>query len=145
MAQIGAAGAQDLPAILDLLTASRLPVDGLDAHLADTLVARAAGRLVGCAAVEVYGGAGLLRSVAVDAGRRGEGVGRELTAAAIALARRRGVRALYLLTTTAGSYFPRFGFRAIPRAELDPALAPSAELRGACPATAVAMRAELAG
>jgi len=93
--------------------------------------------------VEVYGQAGLLRSVAVDAKRRGKGLGERLTKAALELARNRGVRDIYLLTTTAGNFFPRFGFTAIPRAELDPALNQSEELRGACPASALAMRAAL--
>jgi len=93
--------------------------------------------------VEVYGQAGLLRSVVVEAGRRGEGLGERLTKAALELARQRGVRTVYLLTTTASHFFPRFGFTAIPRAELDPALTQSEELRGACPASALAMRATL--
>jgi amino-acid N-acetyltransferase len=53
------------------------------------------------------------------------------------------VTAIYLLTTTAADFFPRFGFRKIDRKEMDPALERSTELRGACPASAVAMRADL--
>jgi amino-acid N-acetyltransferase len=133
----------DLPEIVTLLKQSGLPTAGIERHIETTLVARAAGALTGCAAVEVYGEAGLLRSVAVDAGHRGEGLGEALTTAAIELARKRGVRNIYLLTTTASHFFPRFGFTAIPRAELDPALGQSEELRGACPASALAMRATL--
>jgi len=133
----------DLPDILTLLKASALPVAGIDEHVETTLIARDKGKIMGCAAVEVYGQAGLLRSLAVDAGRRGEGLGERLTKAALELARQRGVRTVYLLTTTASHFFPRFGFTAIPRAELDPALAQSEELRGACPASALAMRATL--
>jgi amino-acid N-acetyltransferase len=140
---INTATASDLPDILELLKTSRLPTDGLADHLATTLVAEAEGRLVGCAAVEIYGTAGLLRSVAVDPARRGTGLGHRLTEAALELALARGVRSVYLLTTTAGDFFPRFGFKKIDRKEMDPALEPSAELRGACPASALAMRAEL--
>ena len=43
-----------------------------------------------------------------------------------------------LLTETAAGWFPRFGFHLVDRAALDPALAASAELAGACPATAQA-------
>ena len=131
----------DLPDILTLLKASALPVAGIDEHVETTLIARDQGKIMGCAAVEVYGQAGLLRSVAVEAGRRGEGLGERLTKAALELARQRGVRTVYLLTTTASHFFPLFGFTAIPRAELDPALEQSEELRGACPASALAMRA----
>ena len=133
----------DLPEILTLLEASSLPIAGIREHLGSALGARENGKLVGCAAVEIYGSAGLLRSVAVSAERRGEGLGQRLTEAALELARKRGVRDIYLLTTTASHFFPRFGFTAIPRAELDPALQQSEELRGACPASALAMRAVL--
>jgi nucleoside-diphosphate-sugar epimerase/N-acetylglutamate synthase-like GNAT family acetyltransferase len=133
----------DLPMILALLQASKLPTDGLADHFATTLVARAGGAIVGCAAVEVYRTAGLLRSVAVDVARRGEGLGERLTASAVELARARGVETLYLLTTTAGDFFPRFGFGRIDRKAMDPALERSAELGGACPASAIAMRADI--
>jgi amino-acid N-acetyltransferase len=138
-----AATPADLPDILALLKASALPVAGIEQHVETILIARDNQKIIGCAAVEVYGQAGLLRSVAVEAERRGEGLGERLTKAALALARKRGVRDIYLLTTTASHFFPRFGFTAIPRVELDPALEQSAELRGACPASALAMRAAL--
>jgi amino-acid N-acetyltransferase len=44
-----------------------------------------------------------------------------------------------LLTETADGWFPRFGFRPVPREALPAALSASAELRGACPATARAL------
>jgi len=134
------ATARDLPQLVALLNASDLPIAGFAGQVVNTIIAREGDRIVGCAAVEVYGAAGLLRSVAVAAERRGEGLGQRLTTAAMDLARRRGVRTLYLLTTTADRFFPKFGFTTIDRRELDPALAASEELRGACPATAVAMR-----
>jgi amino-acid N-acetyltransferase len=133
----------DLPDILALLKAAALPVAGIENHIETTLVARDSERVLGCAAVEVYGQAGLLRSVAVEVEHRGEGWGERLTKAALELARKRGVRTVYLLTTTASHFFPRFGFTAIPRARLDTALEQSEELRGACPASALAMRASL--
>ncbi|MGH7538286.1 MAG: GNAT family N-acetyltransferase, partial [Gemmatimonadales bacterium] len=94
-------------------------------------------------AVELYGTTGLLRSVAVDATLRGQGIGVRLTDAALALARRRGVRYVYLLTETAARFFPRFGFRTIPRSEVAPAVRESVEFTGACSESAVAMVKEL--
>jgi amino-acid N-acetyltransferase len=137
------ATARDLRQLVALLKASDLPIAGFAAHVANTIIARESDQIVGCATVEVYGGAGLLRSVAVAPERRGEGLGQRLTAAALDLARRRGVRTVYLLTTTADGFFPKVGFAVIDRRELDPALAASEELRGACPASALAMRAFL--
>jgi len=137
------ANPSDLPAILDLLRRSDLPLDGLAEHLATTVTARENGRLVGCAAVEVYGENALLRSVAVDETLRGQGLGRTLTTAALDLARARGARTTYLLTTTAGGYFPRFGFQEITRDAVDPAVQQSVEFTTACPASALVMRANL--
>jgi nucleoside-diphosphate-sugar epimerase/N-acetylglutamate synthase-like GNAT family acetyltransferase len=137
------ATARDLPAIITLLEDSRLPLAGLGEHVATTLVAQRNARIVGCAAVEIHGAAGLLRSVAVDEARRGEGLGHQLTQAALDLARARGLTSVYLLTTTAAGFFPRFGFHETARDEVDPAVQRSVEFTTACPATAVAMRADL--
>jgi len=141
---IAAAAGEDLPVVLDLLGRCNLPQAGLEQHLATTLVAREGVRIVGCAALELYGRAALLRSVAVEPSSRGLGLGAQLTHAALDLARSRGVKALYLLTESASEFFPRFGFRVIPRPEVDPAVQRSVEFSGACPKSALAMRADLA-
>lgn len=135
----------DLPAILELLARNKLPPDGLEPHLATTLVAREGDRLVGCAALELYDGAALLRSVAVEAERRGEGLGQQLTRAALELARARGARTVYLLTETAAGFFPKLGFRRITRDDVEPAVKQSVEFTAACPATAVVMRLAFGG
>ncbi len=140
---IRAATTRDLAAIKSLLEKYKLPVAGLEGHIATTLVAQRSARVVGCAALEVYGGAGLLRSVAVDEARRGAGLGHQLTQAALDLARARGLTSVYLLTTTAATFFPRFGFREVARDDVDPAVRASIEFTTACPASAVAMRADL--
>jgi len=77
--------------------------------------------------------------VAVAAEQRGRGLGAALTATALDLARRRGVRTVYLLTETAAEFFPRFGFRPVPRPAVDPAVLGSAEFTTACPASALVM------
>lgn len=134
----------DLPAVLALLSESSLPSAGVEEHFDSFLVARdEEGRLMGCVGLERYGNVGLLRSLAVGNARRGAGVGKHLVEELFVMARSRGVETLYLLTTTAERYFPRFGFEVIPRAEADPKLARSEELRGACPSTAVLMRRRL--
>jgi len=140
MSNIAPAVPADLPGILDLLRQSDLPLAGVDAHLPTVLAARDGARLTGCAALELYGVAALLRSVAVASDRRGTGLGQRLTRAALDLARTRGVRTVYLLTTTAGEFFPRFGFQPITRDEIDPAVRQSVELTTACPESALVMR-----
>lgn len=135
----------DLPAVLELLTASNLPHDGLAERFDAAVVAHDGPAVVGSAALELYGEAALLRSVAVAEGLRGQGLGRQLTTAAIDLARARRVRRVYLLTTTAEGYFPSFGFVPVSRAEVEPAVQASAEFTGACPASAAIMALNLAG
>lgn len=137
------AKSSELPAILALLESSGLPADGLSEHLATTLVARKGQSIVGCAALEIYGTAALLRSVAVEQTIRGQGLGQQLTQAALYLARELGVNEVYLLTETASGFFPRFGFHAIPRSEVTPAVQASLEWTIACPVTAQAMVTKL--
>ena len=129
----------DRDALLALMERAHLPTDGLAAHLDAAVVARDGDRVVGSAAIELYADGGLLRSVAVDADCRGTGLGARLTAAAIDEAERRQLPALYLLTTTAEDFFPRFGFERITRDEVPVSVQDSIEFRGACPASAVVM------
>jgi len=140
---IEAAHPSDLPAVLALLERSGLPQEGLADHLATTLVARSGDAVVGSAALEGYGGAALLRSVAVDSALRGQGLGQRLTRAALDLARQRGVATVYLLTETAGDFFPRFGFQLTERAAVEPAVQQSVEFTSACPASAQVLVASL--
>ncbi len=65
----------DWDEVIALLTRSGLPIDGLREHFKTALVTRRDGRVVGSAALEVYEDGALLRSVAVDASRRGAGLG----------------------------------------------------------------------
>ena len=136
-------GAQptDLDEVLMLLAASGLGADGVAEHIADFLLAREGRRLIGAAALEDYGVAGLLRSVAVVANRRGWGLGRYLTCALIEHARQRGHTAVYLLTDTAEAYFKRFGFRPVERSVVQPAVLASVQFSGeACSMSVVMVR-----
>jgi amino-acid N-acetyltransferase len=140
---IEAARAEDLTEVRRLLADLHLPLDGVTHHLATMLVARHAGRIVGCAALEVYRDGALLRSVAVASELQGRRLGHSLTDAAIRLAREIAVPALYLLTTTAEAFFPKFGFERIDRQTVPASVQESVEFRSACPSSAVVMRKSL--
>jgi len=129
--------------VLALLSQSRLPPDGLEQHLGTTLVARQEGRIVGSAALELYEGGALLRSVAVAVDQQGRGVGHELTHAAIRLAQTLRVPAIYLLTTTAERFFPKFGFERVDRDEVPVSVRASVQFTSACPSSATVMRKSL--
>lgn len=132
MVTIERATGNDLPAVETLLASAGLPLDGVGAAFRSGVVARDGGRIVGCAAVEFYGPAALVRSVAVDPAARGTGVGSALLAAVEGLARDAGAHEAYLLTETAEAWFPRFGYAPIARAEAEPAIGTSVEFAVAC-------------
>ncbi|HYF76982.1 MAG TPA: arsenic resistance N-acetyltransferase ArsN2 [Symbiobacteriaceae bacterium] len=140
---IGAATGADWLEIEALLTGAGLPVAGAQEHLEHFVCARQGERLVGVAGIEVHDDAALLRSVAVADSERGAGLGRHLVQIMLDYARALGLSHVGLLTTTAGDYFPRFGFRTVERSELPAAFQASQEFRGACPDSAVAMLLDL--
>ena len=140
------ASVRDLPAVKSLLASASLPLDGVDEQFGEAYaVAEAGGEIVGAEGIEVYDGSGLLRSAVVHPYWRGRGVGELLTRDRIEWARRAGLERVYLLTTTAESYFPRFGFARVERAEAPPAVRESREFAGACPATATLMELRIKG
>ncbi len=133
---------EDLPAIEALLRQSQLPLDGVQEHAQHFWVARD-GNLAGCAGMEIYGDAALLRSVAVARERQGSGIGAQLVDKLLENARAHAVSTVYILTTTAEDYFARRGFVCIPRDAAAARLAASAEFQGACPASAICMKLDL--
>ncbi|MEP6688474.1 MAG: arsenic resistance N-acetyltransferase ArsN2 [Gemmatimonadales bacterium] len=143
-AAVRAATAADYPGVVALLETAGLPVAGVTATLADFFVADDDGRIVGAVGLETYRPDGLLRSAVVDSDARGSGIGAALVERILGLARERGMRSVYLLTTTAERYFPRFGFEPVSRDAVADGVQASLEFREACPASAVAMRRTLA-
>ena len=136
---VRAATPGDLPAVEGLLTHGGLPLDGVRDALPTFVVAQAGDDIVGVAGLEVCCDNALLRSVAVADPWRSHGVGRALVTRVIADAEARGIPALYLLTTTAEHYFPKFGFSAIARDRVPDDIRATAEFTSACPASAVVM------
>jgi amino-acid N-acetyltransferase len=129
----------DLAAIERLLTVSGLPLDGVRDALDGFVVAQSSDDLVGVAGLEVCCDNALLRSVAVLPDWRSHGLGRALVMRVISDAEARGIRALYLLTTTAEHYFPTFGFERIARDDVPEDIQETAEFQSACPASATVM------
>ena len=143
MERIERALAADLAPLCALLAGAELPTAGLRQHLGTALVARDGTEIVGCVALEVYGDAALLRSLAVAPPRRGTGLGRRLAHAALDLGREAHVQSFCLLTTTASEFFGRhFGFRPVVRDAVPAAVRQSVEFTSACPAGAQAMLLE---
>jgi len=132
----------DSGTIKSLLRDAELPLEGIaEVRFA---VAEHDGRIIGSAGLEIHGDSGLLRSVAVEPGWRGHGVGEALVRAVLDAAAMCKLDPVVLLTTTAPDWFPRFGFERIERHDVPQPLLESVEFTRACPATATVMRCSLA-
>lgn len=135
-----AAVMRDRDAVVALLIASGLPVAGLTRDFPDGyVVAVDDAGLLGCAGVERYGAAGLLRSVAVGGGAQGRGIGRRLVADRQTWAADHGLSSLYLLSVGAAGYFASLGFRPVERDQVAPAIQTSEEFTTTCPRSAACM------
>lgn len=139
------AAQSDLPAVLALLESRGLPTAGVAEWIDEYVVASGPDSIVGAAGLERYADGAVLRSVAVADDAAGRGVGRALVEAVLSRAVAAGVPAVWLLTTTAERWFPRFGFRVTDRLNAPAGVAGSVEFREACPASAVAMVLDGAG
>src|SRR3982751_64997 len=137
--QIRNAVKSDLAAVEKLLAASGLPVDGVRDNFDSFVVAVENEAIVGAVGLEKFDSAALLRSAVVQPDARGTGVGRRLVEQILERAEQSGIDEVYLLTTTAEDYFPRFGFSRTTRSAVPEAVKASAEFRGACPDTAIVM------
>jgi len=143
--RLRSANPADAAPIQALLRESRLPTVGVRESIDGFVVAEEGTVLVGAIGVEGCGPQfGLLRSAVVSERWRGKGIGQVLVERAIDDARRRGMKALYLLTTTAEGYFPAFGFATTPRNAVPEPIRATAEFREACPDTATVMTLSLA-
>jgi amino-acid N-acetyltransferase len=137
--RIRSATPADLSFVERLLSASDLPLDGVSDNFSRFLVADKDGEVVGAIGLETFGSAALLRSAVVSPDYRGSGVGRQLVKQLLREAEQSGIDDVYLLTTTAEQYFPRFGFGRTTRSAVPDAVKSSAEFQGACPDTATVM------
>jgi N-acetylglutamate synthase-like GNAT family acetyltransferase len=137
--KLRSAKSSDLAAVEQLLGASDLPIDGVRDNFDNFVVAEEDGTIAGAVGLEKYGAFGLLRSAVVSPRYRSGGVGRQLVERLLARAEEAGVDEVYLLTTTAEDYFPKFGFTRTTRTAVPEPVKASAEFRGACPDTAIVM------
>jgi amino-acid N-acetyltransferase len=134
------ATASDEENIRELLIAAQLPHEDIHEHLQNFLVARQNKVVVGTVGLELYGTIGLLRSLVVSPAYQGKGVGRILYDRMIAYARLRGIKEIYLLTTTADKLFGKQGFVRVDREHMPDEIKKTNEFLHLCPASAVCMK-----
>ncbi|HUO18427.1 MAG TPA: arsenic resistance N-acetyltransferase ArsN2 [Steroidobacteraceae bacterium] len=139
-----AASADDLIAIRALLESAGLPTSDLESARPQFVAIREQGKLIAAGALQRFGAAALLRSVAVSADSRGMGCGGLIVAELERLAREAGVERLILLTQTAARFFAQRGYQVMERGSAPVEVQGSEEFRCLCPGSAVCMAKPLA-
>lgn len=131
--------ADSFNAFRSLLKSSNLPADDLD-YKKDLLVGYYEGdALVGTGGLEIHGSYALLRSLSVKLGIRGKSVGTTITEYLLDEAKKKKLKAIYLLTETARGFFQKKGFKDIARDAVPDEVKASSEFSEVCPTTANAM------
>jgi amino-acid N-acetyltransferase len=123
-----------------LLQAQGLPASDItDEHLEHFFFMGSAGSPAGLVGVEIYGADALLRSLVVAEAARDQGLGSALVQHAEDYAASCSVGAMYLLTTTAETFFERRGYRRVDRTEAPQAIQTTVEFASLCPSSSAFM------
>ena len=129
-------GRPPLSTAVTLLQAQGLPASDItDEHLEHFFFVGSDGSPAGLVGLELYGTDALLRSLVVAENARHKGLGATLIDHAEQYAASKGVRSIYLLTTTAQAFFKRLGYERIERSTTPPSIERTREFAGLCPAS----------
>jgi amino-acid N-acetyltransferase len=93
----------------------------------------------GVVGVELYGDIALLRSLAVHKDARGKGCGKRLVQEVEQYAQRSGAKRLYLLTTTAETFFEGLKYVPVSRESLPEAIRSTTQFSSLCSTSATVM------
>lgn len=122
--------------IVPLLEGAALPTSDLtDDAMKDFFYVGPATTPVAIIGVQLYGVDALLRSLVVSPEHRSHGLGQRLVEHAEQHARRQGATTVYLLTTTAESFFRGRGYVIATRDSAPSAIRSTPEFSGLCPAS----------
>ncbi|MBM9548255.1 GNAT family N-acetyltransferase [Leptospira sp. 201903074] len=127
--------------IKSLLKRNNLPSeDILPNILKDFFIAKTKEKIIGIIGLEIFEEIGLLRSLCVEETFRKKGIGFLLYKDLSIYAHSKGIRELYLLTTTAEAFFHRLGFVTVDRCIVPEPIRMTSEFRDLCPSSAVCMK-----
>lgn len=133
---------KDYSQAIDLLTANNLPTE----DLTDTTSLYALynnHKLVGTVGLETFEQEGLLRSLCVNNPARKTGAGQLLVTYVEERAKEKGLKALYLLTTTAAAFFANRGYQTIDRSAVPESIQRTQQFSTICSKTATLMKKAL--
>jgi len=127
---------------ISLLQKASLPVEDIGDRT-ELYALTIEGEIIGTIGLEHNGTFGLLRSLSVQEAKRGRGCGETLVLFLEEKAKEKGIQTLFLLTTTAASFFTKHGYQTISRSELPFFIQQTSEFRSTCPASATVMKKDL--
>ena len=135
----------DLLAIITLLQISNLPYEDCHRQLENLLILEEGHHIIALGGAQCYGDVALLRSIAIQPERRGQGLGKAMFLTLKTRVQEQGVDTLYLLTETACEYFKGLGFNQIARDLVPKAIKQTAQFSSLCPNSATVMTLNLKG
>lgn len=140
---IQSAEQKDLTTVIEFLTTHNLPVSDLEEKNVKLYLGYNEGELVATIGLEKHGSTGLLRSLAVKETYRNLQVADKMIKEFFALCEGEEIAEVYLLTTTAETYFLRKGFLPVDRKVVPAGIRETREFRSICPSSAVVMHREV--
>lgn len=130
---------KDLEEVQKILSDFELPFKDISNHLENFILAHKNGELIGVIGLEIYQTKALLRSLSVKKDFRNFGVGKLLVDKITEFAKSRGVKQVFLLTTTAEEYFQKFGFKNFSRKDVPSQILQTKEFASLCPSSAICL------
>jgi amino-acid N-acetyltransferase len=129
----------DMAEIIQLLEESNLPVSDLGQTNQSFYILKGQNQVLAACGLEIYGSKAILRSFAVGKPLRNTGLGTLLYEKTLKEAAVRNVKELFLLTTTAESFFIKQGWKKIARENVPKSVSKSKEFSEICPSISVCM------
>jgi amino-acid N-acetyltransferase len=97
-------------------------------------------KLIGTIGLEAFKTEGLLRSVCLDSEMQNKGLGSQILTIFEGKIKEKGIKNLYLLTTTAQGFFQKNDYKTIAREDVSEAIRHTEAFKGVCPSSAIVMR-----
>jgi amino-acid N-acetyltransferase len=132
---------QELEKALNLLQNQNLPTYDIDEKV-ELYTVYYYENFIGTIGLESFNTEGLLRSVSLDSSSQKKGFGTQILSLFEAKIQQKGIKNLYLLTTTAKGFFLKNKYQIVSREDVSEPIRQTAEFKGVCPSSAFVMKKE---